>query len=59
MDEIKVCVCPKCGETWEVFDDSLLAGTCHCFRCSATYIPVKVCRMFRFVFNALRKVKGN
>lgn len=57
-DEIKVCVCPYCGESWEVFDDSLLAGTCKCFRCGATYIPIKLYKMFKFVFHALRKVKG-
>lgn len=58
-EEIKVCVCPKCGETWKVHDDSLLAGTCRCFRCHAIYIPTKIYKMFDFVYKAIRTVKGS
>lgn len=57
-EELKVCVCPNCGETWHVYDDSLLAGTCKCFRCNWTYIPTKLYKVYDFVYRAIKTVKG-
>lgn len=57
IKEIKVIVCPNCGETWELTTEA--PKMCKCFRCGFEYCQHKPYIMDDFVFNAIRTVKGN
>lgn len=57
MDLINVVACPYCGDTWTT-DKDKIDTECLCFRCHNKYIPDKIYKMYRFVFNAIKSVKG-
>lgn len=56
-DEIKVVICPYCGDMWELKDD-LPPAVCECFRCRNYYVLPEVKIMWRWVFDLCKKVKG-
>lgn len=58
-DSVNVVVCPNCGDTWIASNLDIVKHECLCFRCGYKYIPDKVYRMWQFVYNAIKTVKGH
>lgn len=57
MDLINVVVCPNCGDSW-ITDNDKLKLECLCFRCNTKYYPSKIYKMWKFVYDAFKSVKG-
>lgn len=57
MREVKVVRCPYCSDIW-VTDKDVKGVDCLCFRCRNIYKPSKIYKMWQFVFNAIKSVKG-
>lgn len=58
MDLINVVVCPHCGDMW-ITDNINITTECLCFRCNKTYIPNKVYKMDKWIYNLVKTVKGH
>lgn len=56
-DTVNVVMCPYCGDAW-ITDKEEINTECLCFRCNNTYIPDKIWKMWDFVFNLVKRVKG-
>ena len=52
MDLINVVVCPHCGDMW-ITDNINITTECLCFRCNKTYIPNKVYKMDKWIYDFL------
>lgn len=58
-DIVDVVMCPYCGDSWITDNKDITKQECLCFRCGKKYIPEKVIKMWRFVYQALISVKGH
>lgn len=58
-DTVSVVICPYCGDTWITDNLKITEQECLCFRCNNKYFPKRVYKMWRFVYNAVKTVKGH
>ena len=58
-DTVNVVICPNCGDTWITDNLDITKQECLCFRCNHKYFPKRVYKMWRFVYNAVKTVKGH
>lgn len=57
MQEVNVVVCPNCGDMWITQDDKI-NYQCECFRCNHKYIPQKIYKMDKWIYDLVKIVKG-
>lgn len=58
MDLINVVVCPHCGDMW-ITDNTNITTECLCFRCNNKYIPNKIYKMDKWIYDLVKTVKGH
>lgn len=58
-DTVNVVICPYCGDTWITDNLKITEQECLCFRCNNKYFPKRVYKMWYFVYNAIKTVKGH
>lgn len=58
MDLINVVVCPHCGDMW-ITDNTNITIECLCFRCNNKYIPNKIYKMDKWIYDLVKTVKGH
>lgn len=58
-DTVNVVICPYCGDTWITDNSKITEQECLCFRCNNKYFPDKIYKMWYFVYNAVKTVKGH
>lgn len=57
-DIVKVIKCPHCGDMW-ILEEENPPALCHCFRCNKDYVSKFPINMERWIYNLVKKVKGN
>lgn len=55
---VKVMKCPHCGDMW-ILKEEYAPAFCHCFRCEKDYSFIPTVRMWKWVYDLCKTVKGN
>lgn len=58
MEEIRVIKCPFCGEMWTL-EDNIPPAFCECFRCGQCYGFPNPIKMWKWVYDLVKTVKGS